>query len=303
MSEQVNILLSTYNGEKYLSELLTSLVNQSYPYLKITIRDDGSSDNTINIIEKFTEGRNNIRFIRGQNLGVIKSFFTLLKEAEYSGYYAFCDQDDVWDTCKISYAIDFLKTVSRDVPALYCSSYVLVDEKLNVLSYPKSRRVNLSFKNALIENRITGCTAVINNAARNLIIKELPNSALMHDWWIYLVISAFGEIFFDNIPGILYRQHSSNVVGVQHDLFGKWKSRFDRFKTNKNQRLISKQAEDFRRIFGLSLSPENKKILDCFINYQNSFLNRIIYSLNGKTFRQSTIDNIIFKFLYIMKQV
>lgn len=301
MSVQANILLSTYNGEKYLGELLDSLANQSYSQLKITIRDDGSSDNTISIIKNFTINRNNIKFSKGDNLGVINSFFTLLKEAEHSGYYAFCDQDDVWFPDKIERAVDAINRYPVSKPVMYCSAYSLVDENLKPIGEPSKITKKPGFGNALVENIATGCTVVINQAARDILVTKLPQNALMHDWWVYLVISAFGEIIYDSNPSILYRQHASNVVGAKANVISKWVNRVRQYRNRNGERLISRQISEYYDLYSLEMDNKMLEITEMFLD--NRFINRAKIFFNSPFYRQSVIDNLIFKILYLQKKI
>ncbi len=301
MSAEVNVLLSTYNGEKYLGELLDSLANQSYSQLKITIRDDGSSDNTISIIKSFTMNWNNIEFIRGDNLGVINSFFTLLKEAEHSGYYAFCDQDDVWFPDKTERAVDAINRYPVSKPVMYCSAYSLVDENLKPIGKPSKTTKKPGFGNALVENIATGCTVVINNAARDVLITKLSQNALMHDWWVYLVISAVGEVIYDPSPSILYRQHASNVIGAKANVINKWANRVRQYKTRDGERLISRQVSEFYELYKCEMDNKILEMTEKFLN--DRFINRVSNVFNSPFYRQSVIDTLIFKILYFRKRI
>ncbi|MGI6428469.1 MAG: glycosyltransferase family 2 protein [Syntrophomonadaceae bacterium] len=274
MSKVVNILLSTYNGEKYLGELLHSLVNQSYPFIKITIRDDGSSDDTISIVENFVERHNHIQLIKGQNLQVIRSFFTLLQEADYSGYYAFCDQDDVWRSDKIERAVDAINRYPVSKPVMYCSDYSLVDENLNPIGKPWKVKKKPVFGNALVENIATGCTIVINQAARAVLINKLPTkNVLMHDWWIYIVISALGKVIYDTTPSILYRQHSSNVVGANAHIISELVHRVRKYRNRDDFKLISKQVSEFHELYKSEMDSKTLEVTEKFLN--DRFFNRV----------------------------
>ena len=301
MSSEVNILLSTYNGEKYLHELLNSLDKQSYPFFKITIRDDGSSDNTINIIENYAKNRNNLKLIKGKNLGVIKSFFTLVQEADNSDYYAFCDQDDVWLPNKIERAINAISLYPKNRPVMYCSAYNLVDENLNSIGKTSNKAKRPSLENALVENIATGCTIVINKAAHNILINKLPQNALMHDWWMYLVVVVFGDVIYDPVPSILYRQHGSNAIGVKVNIIAKWMNRIKQYRSRRGERFISQQVSEFYELYKDELDIHNSELITRFL--QNGFFYRIYNILNGTIYRHSIIDNFIFKILYLNKRL
>jgi len=301
---KVQVLLSTYNGEKYLEEQLNSLLAQDYPNVEILIRDDGSSDDTLAILEKYAGHYPNVKVIYGKNLGVIQSFFELLRlslpEAEYI---AFCDQDDVWEKDKISRAVRFLEQYSADVPLLYCSRVTLVDENLSIIRRSQIPKRGPSFENALVQDIATGCTIVINRISRELLMKEIPKIALMHDWWMYLVVSAFGNVVYDVEPRILYRQHSSNVTGYKKNTIARWLAIIQIFLKRGRLCLVTEQANEFRRIYGSLLPEEKKVVLDRFIDERKSLVGRLRYALSGEVYHQSMVSDIILRLLIIINRV
>ncbi len=210
---KVAVLLSYYNGYKYIDEQISSILNQRFGegVIDIYIRNDGSNCTASNsklleIKRKFPH----ITIIQGNNVGVVNSFFNLLKDVEGYDFYAFCDQDDFWLPNKI---INAVSTIKIEVPSLYCGSYTLVDSALKPLS-SKSIDINPSFQNALFKNFCTGCTCVINNKLRTEFIEiEVPNELPMHDWYLLLLAYCVGEVSYDQESNILYRQHGNNVVG------------------------------------------------------------------------------------------
>ncbi|HOV15546.1 MAG TPA: glycosyltransferase, partial [Spirochaetota bacterium] len=125
---KINILMSTYNGEKYLKEQLDSLLNQTYKNIKIYIRDDGSSDNTLNILKEYNK-ENKINLFVGENIGFVKSFFWLIKNSDNADYYSFSDQDDVWFPGKLEKAINLLNKYDSQIPTLYFSNFDYYDSE------------------------------------------------------------------------------------------------------------------------------------------------------------------------------
>ena len=188
-----------------------------------------------------------------------RSFFELIQIASPSAdYYAFCDQDDIWEKDKISRAIGSLASFPQAIPSLYCSRCLLVDEDLNIIGRSPIPKRGPSFENALVQNIASGCTVVINKAARQLLMREIPRISRMHDWWMYLVIAAFGKVIYDPEPRILYRQHSSNVIGTGSTAIAIWTTRIRRFLKSSRVPLITEQASEFRRIYGSLLHEEKK---------------------------------------------
>lgn len=223
MTGTVNILLSSYNGEKYIAEQLDSLLAQSYSPIFIHIRDDGSTDGTPVILEEYSNRYSAIKLDLNSNIGAINSFFTLIKQADRQcDYFALCDQDDVWNTDKIELSVQKMQEAEccygSGTPLLVHSDLAVVDEDLQPIAssffkmqHMDSRRSQLN--HLVVQNIVTGCTVLFNGALLD-IIDNAPVGVLMHDWWIALVASAFGKIVFLDQPTVKYRQHSNNVVGA-----------------------------------------------------------------------------------------
>ena len=301
---KVKIILSTYNGERYIEELVESVCAQDYPEFRLIIRDDGSTDTSREILEKYETSRN-VDIVYGQNLGVIKSFIELLRMAgDDADYIAFCDQDDIWRKNKITRAVEQLgREVAADIPGLYFCRYTLVDEKKNVLGTSRAPLRRPSFSNALVQNIASGCTMVINQKARSLFIDHIPANPLMHDWWVYLLVSAFGKVIYDPASTILYRQHRENIIGAKASFLGKWRGRASQFYERWGKRKITSQAIEFREIFTDMLPQEKRDILDHFISSQAKFTTRLSYAFFPEVYRQSRIDNMILRILILFKMI
>lgn len=212
----IAVLLSTYNGEKYISEQIKSIQSQTNNDWHLYIRDDGSTDNTVNIIRQFSQSDNRISFINQDkiiNLGVTKSFFSLLGSV-HADYYMFCDQDDRWMNDKIESA---LRLVQRNEPGPIClhTEIKVVDENLKFKKLMVNDNHWTNFRRFIFGNCLTGCTMMINNALKQELHLDTLNmdDVVLHDWWIALVASQFGKIVYDPTSHILYRQHGGNVVG------------------------------------------------------------------------------------------
>lgn len=193
--EKVQILLSTYNGEKYLKEQIESILNQEEVEISILIRDDGSKDKTIDILQELATNKK-ISYFQGKNIGPARSFMELVNMAgkDYD-YYAFADQDDIWLPNKIKSAIKMIEESlknNREVPALYISSQEVVDENLKTIGIKKITG-NFCFEGEMIRNFATGCTMVMNNKIVEQIKKFTPNYIIMHDSWITRVCYAIGR--------------------------------------------------------------------------------------------------------------
>jgi glycosyltransferase involved in cell wall biosynthesis len=221
----IAILLSSYNGEAYLREQIESILEQTYTDWCLYIRDDGSTDNTLNIIRLYTEQYpNKIKLVTDKlgNLRSAESFMTLLSVVD-SDYYMFCDQDDVWLPFKIE--ITFKKM--RSIEVLNPKKSILIFTDLKVVNSDSSIINESMWKYAYINpnwsfnpyylasfNCVTGCTVMINNEMKKCSF-PYSKTALMHDWWIALKASRYGVIDYLKEATILYRQHSGNVVGTK----------------------------------------------------------------------------------------
>jgi glycosyltransferase involved in cell wall biosynthesis len=206
----IAILLSTYNGEAYLDALLDSLDAQTHADWMLYWRDDGSTDGTV---AKLT-ARRGIRVTEPPgNIGVTRSFITLLRAAADHPFIAFADQDDVWLPEKLGRAIDRLDGV--DGAALYCARQILVDRDLKRIGLSAPLAGPAAFPASLTQNIATGNTVVLNAAAIALIAASEPPLKTWHDWWCYLMVTAAGgTVVRDDRGVILYRQHAANVVGA-----------------------------------------------------------------------------------------
>ncbi|WP_454696899.1 glycosyltransferase family 2 protein [Achromobacter aegrifaciens] len=219
MSHNVAILLCTYQGGQYLPEQLDSFRAQSHASWKVWVSDDGSKDNTYAVLKSYqqTWGAGQLLVRTGPRKGFAANFMSLICREEISAdYYAMSDQDDIWHADKLQRAVQWLKTVPQDVPALYCTRTELVDENGGKLGYSPLFTRPPSFGNALVQNVAGGNTMVFNNAARDLLIAAGADvKVVAHDWWVYLVVSACGgRVFYDPVPSLLYRQHAKNLIGA-----------------------------------------------------------------------------------------
>lgn len=214
---RVAILLSTYDGARFLPEQLASFDAQDYRAWLLFWRDDGSIDETPAVMARWSVGRDDVRTLAdtGTRRGVLDSFLTLLRTAvadPASDLFAFADQDDVWLPQKLSRAVAAIG--DSQVPTLYFARQTLVDGALRPIATSAPVRVPPGFPTALTQNLATGCTVVMNRAAAALVANSAPPETV-HDWWSYLLVAAAGgRIIADPEPVVLYRQHAANVIGA-----------------------------------------------------------------------------------------
>ena len=300
----VTIILSTFNGEAFLAQQLESLFSQSYPGIRILARDDVSTDLTPRILAE-AELSARVECLRdGGHLGAAQSYFTLLKTAAATStdYIAFCDQDDLWRADKISRAVAALSTLPDGKPALYCSRLEIVDEKLSPLGITVTPN-RIGFGNALVENVCVGCTIVLNREAVDLLCQNLPADAIVHDWWCYLVISCFGEIIFDPDATIRYRQHGKNVFGVALGRFDRFKRNLRRFAgKGAGRHWQSEQAAEFLAAFGNRIPDRERRMLNDFVKAKSSLRARLKLSLSNQIWRQTRLDDFLWRVLILMNR-
>lgn len=217
-NKRVAILMSTYNGEEYLGEQIESIIKQSYRDWHLYIRDDGSKDRTIEIIEKYTRQDERITFFNKdhiENKGITRSFMDLLSHVD-ADFYMFSDQDDYWKEDKVLHSLN--KMLDQDYqsePICIHTDLQIVDADLHGNEVMNADNVWHDFPHLLFCNCVTGCTMMINQQLKNILHFDRINYSkiYLHDWWIALVAAAFGKVVYLNEATILYRQHGNNVVG------------------------------------------------------------------------------------------
>lgn len=304
---KIQILMSTYNGEKYIRTQLESIIAQNIEEKELLIRDDGSTDGTVEIIKEYGKKYSWIQYYVGSNIGVQKSFFDLLRKADSNAdYISFADQDDEWLPNKLNKAIEILENKYHRSPALYCSDKIIVNEKLEEVRVTVKRTVRkISFGNALVQNICTGCTAVVNHPLMQILQENIPQNldrVIMHDWWLYLTASCFGKVYYDQDTYIRYRQHGSNASGAmvnqrrlacyrlkellkprgeihrQNELF---------LETYKQKMLVPQYLEEYR-------------LLEKILKGEKNLYGRIKIACDRRYFRQKYSDDVIFRGILIL---
>ncbi|WP_264566689.1 glycosyltransferase family 2 protein [Flavobacterium sp. N3904] len=284
IKDKILILLSTYNGENYLEEQLDSLCTQEGVEIHYLIRDDGSTDSTQDILKAFSSKNLTAELIFGKNIGCINSFTELLKLAgNYThsfDYFAFCDQDDIWLKNKLFVAIQKLKKMSFSKPAMYCSNLYLIDEEGNSIGEMHKRgNVTFSKGRSLVESIATGCTVVFNRKVVDFFLQYQPSYMTMHDLWIFHMCAFLGEVFYDDVPHILYRQHSNNVIGSKATLISRWKNRMKSIKTLSNQHYRELEAKEMLRLYNDILLSQDRQIISIVAYYKKNLFSRLRFLL------------------------
>ncbi|BAM23310.1 glycosyltransferase family 2 protein [Streptococcus intermedius] len=305
---KVTILMSTYNGERFLAEQIESIRQQTYTDWQLLIRDDGSKDRTREIIQDFCQKDNRIRFVNPdsvENVGVIKSFFHLLKY-QTSDFYLFSDQDDVWLPEKIELQLKEAEKYDNTLPLLVYMDLKVVDQELNVVHesmiQTQSDHANTELLQELTENTVTGGVSMINQALADLWTGQEEYDLLMHDWYLALLATAFGKLVYIDKQGELYRQHSNNVLGARtfrkrmqnwirpHILFAKYWN------------LIQASQKQAKNLLALPLTTQNKEMIENFVTIMEVPLTERYKRLWKYGFRKNrTFHTFVFTTLILTK--
>ena len=305
MGSSVHILLSTYNGERYLAEQLESILDQSHEDFILTIRDDGSTDRTPALLSRFAGRDSRIRFVVQDNQGVVASYYWLLKNADPGcSHFSFADQDDVWLPDKLERALAVLSSYDDSVPLLYCAGLEYVSSDLKHLGFSPKTGKAPCLGNALVQNIATGCTIVMNKAARELLLKHVwPSQIVMHDWWSYLVVSAFGKVVRDDFVAIKYRQHEGNQVGVSVSFLSNCRRRIKNFRDRGRKgfhKTCTLQAAIFMKNYDEELVGESREVVQRFIDSKRSLLHRVRYLFHKKrAFRMTLFDDVLLRLMIL----
>ncbi|MBZ5975034.1 glycosyltransferase family 2 protein [Leuconostoc gelidum subsp. gelidum] len=307
--EQIAVLVATYNGEKYLTEQIKSLLIQKKVDVTIYIHDDYSKDGSFEIINRLSsEFPDKIKVLNSdKNLGVVRTYQFLLDNVE-ADYYFFCDQDDVWYDDKIIQEVKIL-VHSDNRPALVYSDLEVVDSDLNTIT--NSMFTHMNVKNSektsmlLTQNVITGNTVGFNRALRNLVVNvfRMDNDfVLMHDGWLGLIASIYGDLIFLNKPTVKYRQHANNVIGARKSKLNKL------FKVNKLRKAIVNtilQAEllDKKMSLVVDTNSKSQNIVHSYatiLNYTPKKRLRLL--IKNQLKKQGLLRNIVFVILILTEK-
>lgn len=293
----IDILMATYNGEMYIEEQIESIINQSYKMWKLYIRDDGSTDNTIRIIQRYiNQYPDKITLISDNKVGLgAKNNFKELMKYVSNNYCMFSDQDDVWLSNKIELSLKKIKELESKygdrTPILVHTDLKVVDSNKNIISDSFWRYQSLNYKNTqtnrlIVENIVTGCTMIINRSLIE-ISKNIPEESIMHDAWIALVASIKGIVYSLPIQTIMYRQHNENEVGAKSSKGIKFiMSNLSANKINKSISNSIVQANKLYELYECDINESDKLKLKTFINIKKyNFFKRKTLAIRYKLYK------------------
>jgi len=293
----VHILLATYNGARYLHEQLESIAKQTHSAWTLTVSDDGSTDDTLEIVQRFAiQVTQPVSVLRGpRKNSATANFCHLVSQAPENNFqdlYAFCDQDDVWYAKKLEKAVSWHAQHPSQSIRLYCGRTQYVNKQLAPIGLSPSIKRPPSFGNALVQNIASGNTMVFNHAVLMAQKKIQPEHSVWHDWTTYIVTTALGGlVWFDFEPCLHYRQHAGNVIGSNDgfkthitDLKPLFKGRFKQW-----SEVNTGALQDIQNLI-------KKEHLDTFLEFQRmrsdpSLVKRIITFYRSSIRRQLFLSN------------
>ncbi|WP_213993477.1 glycosyltransferase family 2 protein [Sodalis sp. dw_96] len=305
-ARKVAILMGTYNAQKFLERQLDSIAAQSWQEWSVWISDDGSRDESLSIIAAFQRkwGANRLVLLAGPQKGFAENFLSLVCNPTITAdYYAYADQDDIWETDKLTRALDILRNNDEGLPAMYCSRTRLIDEFDRELGLSPLFTKQPSFANALTQSLGGGNTMIFNQAARKLLFEAGRVTVISHDWWTYLVVSGCGGcVIYDDYPSVRYRQHSNNLVGTNNG----WRNKMIRARRlwrGEFKRWIDCNVLALQHI-SKKLKRENAWRLHQFIMARSIWLlPRLIVLKQSGIYRQTLLGNLGLIFAAIFKKV
>ena len=275
---KIAVLMSTYNGHSYLNEQLKSLAQQTVAKdVTVYIRDDGSTDDTFEIIEKW-KTRMNIVLYKESNAGPAMSFWWLLMNPEIQAdYYAFCDQDDVWDANKLEVAINHLNVDTH----FYACNCRIINENGLIIDEIRCKEVpQISIKRLFVSGVTQGCSMVFDDALRRYIIEKKLQCIPMHDVVLMLYAMSFGKIYWDQEPHFSYRVHSHNVVAKSNkSMIKRMKTTLWNWKNSSKNSMSNVASEMLKNILNLNTSDQMfLKIVSEYKNHRISLVRFAKYS-------------------------
>lgn len=297
--EKVAIIMSTYNGEKYVKEQVDSLLAQTYSDIHLYIRDDGSKDKTWEILQEYKDNAK-VTLVKGENKGFVKGFYSVLEMAQTEKYISFCDQDDVWNEDKIQRAVEMLEKEDNHLPLLYFSNYDYYDAEMNFKGHQNLVRKGPSFRNSLFDCITLGISIVINQKARNLLVETGSEDTCGHDWWAYMVCSGLGKVIYDDTVTLKYRRHENNVSPGGKNFIKFQIYRIKKFFIGGYFTEVKKQLKKYETLLGNKLNEQDRELLAMFTKPKYNFLVALRKVCYPKMFRQGIVDEIMLRGLFLI---
>ena len=297
--------MATYNGENFIRQQIESIINQSYQEFMIYICDDCSTDSTVSILNEFYQKYPDKICIEKtkQNTGAAKINFINMMLKYKADYVMLCDQDDIWLSNKIELTLKKIQDAElnfgKETPILIHTDLTVVNTQLEIINHSYRKMIDVdysrkSLKQALVQNIVTGCTVMYNKSLSNL-LNSVPSNMCMHDWWLFLIASAFGKIESVEEVTVLYRQHFTNSVGAIDAKKSKYRiSRLLNNKQYKQDMLATYiQASSFYSEFCTKMSDQQLSLVKEYINIPSlPWIMRVITILKLGTLKKGVLRNI-----------
>tara|TARA_Y100000589_G_scaffold154392_1_gene146995 strand:- start:777 stop:1721 length:945 start_codon:yes stop_codon:yes gene_type:complete len=309
LNQKVAVILCFYNGNEFINEQINSILEQTFKNIDIFIFDDNSKENIkLKNIKTDKDINHKIRIIkREENVGYAKNFIFGLKEAvgDYD-FYAFSDQDDIWEKDKILRGIKSINSNNSNLPLLYCSRTAYYNSDCTrEIGSSNLHLKKPTFANAILQNIAGGNTILMNKIARELVVKTVKaEKFISHDWWCYQIISgAGGIVIFDKNKTVRYRQHRQNLIGKNNG-FQDIKSRIIEFLSGKVKIWTDVNLNNLMQ-FRYLLTEDNIKILEKFLKARRSknIFQKINLFFKSGVFRQSKKESIVFTIGLILNMI
>lgn len=304
---KVIVLLSSYNGAKYIEEQIKSILEQKYVNVELIIRDDGSNDGTVELLMQYAKLRN-ITVLTESNVGFVNSFLKLMEFAPDSDYYALADQDDIWYPDKLHRAVTLINSINQNIPILYGANQNYVDKDGNFIGLHFTKDMNkfTSIMNLVYGNYICGCTMVFNKLLLEKLLQQTKSKEIayhrVHDTWMILIAKIYGSFIYDEVPVMDFRRHENNasqganginLKGVK--LYTTRISNFFKGKPPKSR--ASYTAKILLDSFSNILPAKIKEELTLLIQYKHKINIKVKMLVHIKDFNKTADSN----FIYFMK--
>lgn len=299
MIKKVNVLISTYNGEKYIEQQIESIKQQSYKNIEIYVRDDGSKDRTIEILEHYDK-KNEIKLLIGKNVGYGRSFLELLKIAEEGDYWAFCDQDDLWLPDKVKWAVEWLEQQDPELPLLFNNAYECVSENLkDILSIHLPPKYNFDFRRALTDCLYQGFAVTFNRQLRKLMLKGDITNISSHDWWANILVAKYGRSYFDDKIAVKHRRLNTSMSSMSMKNRINWLKKT--FVSGNSD--IKSCAKAYTFIFDYDITDKDFKIAKWFAHDSYCLKDSIKKAFYPKRWRAQLSSEIVVRVLMLMGKI
>lgn len=298
----ITVIMSAYNGSKYIEAQLDSIFQQVGVKVLCYVRDDGSTDDTLQVLKKYVSTSGELIICEGENVGWERSFLLALKDAPQADYYAFADQDDIWFEDKLISGIKMLeKEGSKNKPCMYHCNKISVTEDLKPLAHQVRRTPRpLNRQNALIQEYAQGCGIILNEQARKLVLHHVPHAKLAHDFWCGLVCYLFGEVIYDNTPRFYHISHGNNASGEGHTL-GSWYERLKSFR--KKGAIYYSPYDDLMEGYGNILNQEDLRFIETVKKYHHSLTSKLVLLFSPKFIRDSIMGSLSLKIAILFNRL